>query len=141
MGIDLGTVNFQTFFKETHVGREYLVFSSVVLVLTITVSSALSASHLFLTASSITSTHLTGRIIPQSGTDLNNMGELFSKYLAGENQTLVTKGDTVQPDGSNQPVIWLSDAFKTLSLEVILPGQHFDVCLLLSMTFEASLTG
>lgn len=108
LGIDLGTVNFQTFFKETHVGP-------------------LSASHLFLTASSITSTHLTGRIIPQSGTDLNNMGELFSKYLAGENQTLVTKGDTVQPDGSNQPVIWLSDAFKTLSLEVILPGQHFDV--------------
>lgn len=30
-------------------------------------------------------------------------------------------------DGSSAPVSWLSTAFKTLSLDVILPGQKFDV--------------
>lgn len=88
---------------------------------------ALSGDHLFLAANSQTATHLSGRIIPQSGSDLDTIGVLFSRFLAGENQTLTTKGDSVQPDGSSQPVTWLSDAFKTLSLEVILPGQKFDV--------------
>lgn len=89
--------------------------------------TALSGSNLFLAANSQTKTHLSGRIVPQSGADLANLGVLFSKFLAGENQTLVTKGDSVQPAGSSGPVAWLSDAFKTLTLDVILPGQKFDV--------------
>lgn len=88
---------------------------------------ALSGNNLFLAANGATKTHLSGRIQPQSGHDLENLGILFSKFLAGENQTLITKGNSVQPAGSSQPVSWLSTAFKTLSLEVILPGQKFDV--------------
>lgn len=108
LGIDLGTVTFNSFFQGTFVGP-------------------LSAKNLFLAAASQTRSHLSGRIQPQSGNDLANLGILFSKFLAGENQTLVTKGESVQPDGSNGPVTWLSAAFKTLSLDVILPGQKFDV--------------
>ncbi|GLB37240.1 putative protein of unknown function (DUF3712) [Lyophyllum shimeji] len=108
LGIDLGTVAFQSFFQGTFVGP-------------------LTAKNLFMAAASNTRSHLSGRIQPQSGNDLANLGILFSKFLAGENQTLVTKGESVQPDGSNGPVNWLSTAFKTLSLEVTLPGQKFDV--------------
>lgn len=90
-------------------------------------STALSGSDLFLAANSKTVTHLSGRIIPQSGADLDNIGTLFSGFLAGQNQTLVAKGDSVQPSGSTEPVTWLSDAFKTLSLDVTLPGQKFNV--------------
>ncbi|KAG5646292.1 hypothetical protein DXG03_003889 [Asterophora parasitica] len=108
LGIDLGTVTFQSFFQGTLVGP-------------------LSGKNLFLAANSQTNSHLSGRIQPQSGKDLENLGVLFSKFLAGENQTLVTKGESVQPDGSSGPVTWLSTAFKTLELEVTLPGQKFDV--------------
>ncbi|KAJ7594702.1 hypothetical protein C8J56DRAFT_446479 [Mycena floridula] len=108
LGIDLGTVGFVAFFNGVEVGP-------------------LTASHLFLTANSQTRTHLSGRMIPQSGDDLEVIGELFSKFLAGENQTLTTKGNSVQPDGSDGPVSWLSTAFKTLELDVTLPGQKFEV--------------
>lgn len=82
---------------------------------------------MFLAPSATTNSHLSGRIIPQSGSDLANIGVLFSNFLAGENQTLTVQGDTVQPSGSSQPVAWLSAAFKTLTLEVILPGQTFTI--------------
>lgn len=91
--------------------------------------------------------HLSGRIIPQSGSDLDNIGVLFSNFLAGQNQTLTVQGTSVQPvlfssqpskffiltfvslfqSGSSEPVAWLSAAFKTLTLEVILPGQTFTI--------------
>jgi len=82
---------------------------------------------LFLAANAVTQTSLTGRIVPQSGSDLDTLGILFSQFLAGENQTLIAKGDSVQPDGSSQPVTWLSNAFQTLSLDVVLPGQKFQI--------------
>jgi hypothetical protein len=58
---------------------------------------------------------------------LDTIGILFSQFLAGANQTLTVKGDSVQPDGSSQPVTWLVDAFKTLLLDIALPGQKFQV--------------
>lgn len=86
------------------------------------------ANDLFLAPDSDTTTGLTGRIVPQSGSDLDTIGQLFSAFLAGENSTLVVKGVSVQPTGSSGTVIWLSNAFTTLSLDVILPGQMFEVC-------------
>jgi hypothetical protein len=50
-----------------------------------------------LAPSATTNTHLSGRIIPQSGSDLENIGVLFSDFLAGKNQTLTVQGDSVQP--------------------------------------------
>lgn len=89
--------------------------------------SALAAEHLTLEPNSVTKTHLAGRMVPQSGANLAKIGELFSGFLAGKNITLVTKGSSVQPDGSDGPVDWLSEAFKTLELEVTLPGEKFEV--------------
>ncbi|KAJ7874667.1 hypothetical protein B0H14DRAFT_3551962 [Mycena olivaceomarginata] len=108
LGIDLGTVSFTSSFLGSEVGP-------------------LSASNLFLAASATTMSHLSGRIIPQSGSDLDNIGVLFSNFLAGQNQTLTVQGTSVQPSGSSEPVAWLSAAFKTLTLEVILPGQTFTI--------------
>ncbi|KAJ7143355.1 hypothetical protein C8R43DRAFT_1089003 [Mycena crocata] len=108
LGIDLGTVGFTSFFMGSELGP-------------------LSGSNLFLAPSATTKSHLSGHIIPQSGSDLENIGVLFSNFLAGENRTLTVRGVSVQPSGSSQPVAWLSAAFKTLTLEVILPGQKFDI--------------
>ncbi|KAF8160985.1 hypothetical protein B0H34DRAFT_699004 [Crassisporium funariophilum] len=108
IGIDLGTVTFQSFFKDTLVGP-------------------LSGQNFALRPNAVTVSHLSGRIIPQSGSNLDVLGELFSGFLAGQNLTLITKGDSVIPTGSDQPVDWLSTAFKTLALEVILPGEKLQV--------------
>lgn len=66
-------------------------------------------------------------MIPQSGSGLSTIGKLFSEYLAADNITLNVQGDSVQPPGANGPVTWLSTAFKTLTLDVTLPGEKFDV--------------
>ncbi|KDR75403.1 hypothetical protein GALMADRAFT_553913 [Galerina marginata CBS 339.88] len=108
LGIDLGTVTFQSFFQGTHVGP-------------------LSATNLVLKANAVAGTHLSGRILPQSGDDLNVMGTLFSQFLNGQNVTLQTTGESVQPTGSTGTVVWLSTAFKTLTLDVVLPGEKLEV--------------
>jgi hypothetical protein len=88
---------------------------------------ALIASDLMLPPESTVTSHLSGQMIPQSGTGLSTIGKLFSEYLAADNITLNVQGESVQPPGADGPVIWLSTAFKTLMLNVILPGQMFDV--------------
>ena len=85
----------------------------------------LSGDNLILPPQSTVVEHLSGRIVPQSGSDLDTIGVLFSQYLAGDNQTLVVKGNSVNP--GNGEVTWLSNAFKTLELSVVLPGQTFKV--------------
>ncbi|KAI0821788.1 hypothetical protein BC628DRAFT_1341231 [Trametes gibbosa] len=108
LGIDLGTVNFEASFDGTTIGP-------------------LSGSNLFLAPMTDTTLHLSGRMVPQSGDDLNTMGRLFSDFLAGKNQSLSVQGDSVQPTGSNGPVQWLSTAFKTVTLNVTLPGERFNI--------------
>ncbi|KDQ57731.1 hypothetical protein JAAARDRAFT_69819 [Jaapia argillacea MUCL 33604] len=115
LGIDLGTVGFQAYFGETLIGP-------------------LSANNLFLAPNAATTTHLSGRIIPQSGSNLENIGILFSHFLAGDNQTLSVKGQSVQPSGSSGPVTWLSDAFQTLTLAVTLPGQKYTIIQSIAMS-------
>jgi hypothetical protein len=87
----------------------------------------LQGNNLILAPNAQTNTHLSGRITSKKGGELDTIGKLFSAYLAGENQTLIAKGDFVQPSGSSKQVGWLSDAFKTLELSIVLPGQKFDV--------------
>lgn len=53
------------------------------------------------------------------------MGELFSNYLAGQNQTLSVTGESVDPGSGT--IDWLSTAFKTLTINVTLPGQTYEV--------------
>ncbi|KAF8891683.1 hypothetical protein BD779DRAFT_1661547 [Infundibulicybe gibba] len=108
LGIDLGTVGFQSFFQDTLVGR------------------ALSGTGLFLAPNSETRTHLSGRIVPQSGKDLENIGILFSNFLAGKNQSLTTKGDFDEafapPAGSNFTLAKYKNPFG-FALQVIEAGQ------------------
>ncbi|KAI0340460.1 hypothetical protein BDW22DRAFT_1360443 [Trametopsis cervina] len=106
LGIDLGTVTFNAFFGDVLIGP-------------------LSGQNLTLSPLSTVKEHLSGRIVPQSGSDLDTIGTLFSHYLAGDNQTLTVVGESVDPGSGN--VAWLSTAFKTLTLSVILPGQKFAV--------------
>ncbi|KAI9463679.1 hypothetical protein BJY52DRAFT_1404720 [Lactarius psammicola] len=106
LGIDLGTVSFQASFEGTVIGP-------------------LSTTSLVLAPESVTNAHLSGRITPKSGSDLNAVGKLFSQFLAGQNQTLSVQGESVQPTGTGA-VGWLSSAFKTLTLQVILPGHIID---------------
>ncbi|KAI0370690.1 hypothetical protein BV20DRAFT_966193 [Pilatotrama ljubarskyi] len=108
LGIDLGTVTFEASFQGTTVGP-------------------LAGNNLFLAPLTDTTLHLSGRMIPQSGDALNTMGTLFSNFLAGKNQSLSVQGESVQPSGSSGPVQWLSTAFKTVTLDVTLPGQTFDI--------------
>jgi hypothetical protein len=88
---------------------------------------ALSATGLTLKPSSLTPTHLSGRMLPKSGVDLERTGTLFSQFLNGQNVTLQTTGQSVQPPGSSGTVGWLSTAFKSLTLDVILPGEKLQV--------------
>ncbi|KIY74263.1 hypothetical protein CYLTODRAFT_363931 [Cylindrobasidium torrendii FP15055 ss-10] len=106
LSIDLGTVGFLAYYDDLQVGP-------------------LSANNLFLAADSETRTHLEGRITPKEGGELDKIGELFTRYLKADNITLITRGDSVQPGGNN--VGWLTTAFKTLELEVTLPGEKFDI--------------
>ncbi|KIJ38952.1 hypothetical protein M422DRAFT_258368 [Sphaerobolus stellatus SS14] len=108
IGIQLGTVSFTASFNGVDLGP-------------------LTGTGLFLGAGATTKTHLDGRITPQSGDNLKTIGELFSNFLAGKNQTLIVKGSSVDPNGNNKAVSWLSTAFKTLSLNVTLPGKVFEV--------------
>ncbi|KAI0305626.1 hypothetical protein B0F90DRAFT_1815219 [Multifurca ochricompacta] len=107
LGIDLGTVGFQASFEGTVIGP-------------------LSTTSLSLAPESVTTAHLSGRITPKSGGDLDTVGTLFAQFLSGQNQTLSVQGDFVQPPGA-AAVRWLSGAFKTLTLQVILPGHVYKI--------------
>ncbi|PFH51992.1 hypothetical protein AMATHDRAFT_74502 [Amanita thiersii Skay4041] len=108
VGIELGVVTFDQFYRETFVGP-------------------LTARNLTLAPESVTISHLSGHITPKSGSDIDQIGELFSNFLSGKNSTLSTRGNTVTPPGAQGPVGWLSQAFKTLDLPVILPGMQFKI--------------
>ena len=125
IGIELGVVTFQSFYGQTLVGRESIALRSYVLI--VIYLKALIAQNLSLAPQSVTVSQLSGRIIPQSGADLNNIGQLFSNFLAGQNSSLVAKGNSVTPPGASEPVTWLSEAFQTLELPVTLPGRQFNI--------------
>ncbi|KAL1699067.1 hypothetical protein EV121DRAFT_296530 [Schizophyllum commune] len=86
----------------------------------------LSGQGLILAPQSATTKHMTGRFTPKSDDELDTIGDLFMRYLQAENISLTAQGDTVMPDGSSE-IEWLSDAFKTLELEVTLLGESFDI--------------
>ena len=110
LSIDLETANFKIFFMNRYQGP-------------------IHASNLFLKGHATTSAQLNGFITHKSGsTDTNVTGELFSGYLQAKNQTLSIQGDSVvTKENGNKPVTWLSNAFKTLTLKVILPGKIYDI--------------
>jgi len=125
LGIDLGTVGFQASFEGTVIGRMFFFYFSRKYS-PIIAYVALSTTSLALPPESVTKAHLSGRITPKSGDELAAIGKLFTQFLAGQNQTLSVQGNFVQPSGT-AAVGWLGDAFKALTLQVILPGHIFQV--------------
>ncbi|SPO24995.1 probable conserved hypothetical Ustilago-specific protein [Ustilago trichophora] len=109
LGIQLDTANFEIFFMGTDIGPVH-------------------STNLFLAALATTNTTLEGSITAKSGRDLQNTGILFTNFLQGKTQILQVKGVSVvtQANG-NQPVNWLSAAFRTLTLDVALPGRIYQI--------------
>ncbi|EST10168.1 Protein of unknown function DUF3712 [Kalmanozyma brasiliensis GHG001] len=109
LGIQLDTANFEIFFMGTDIGP-------------------ISSSNLFLAAKTTTNTVLQGMITAKSGRDLQNTGILFTNFLQGRTQILQTQGRSVVTQcNGNQPVNWLSTAFRTLTIDVSLPGQIYQI--------------
>ncbi|KAJ1032418.1 hypothetical protein NDA16_000444 [Ustilago loliicola] len=109
LGIQLDTANLEIFFMGTDIGPVH-------------------STNLFLAALATTNTTLEGSITAKSGRDLQNTGILFTNFLQGRTQILQVKGVSVvtQANG-NQPVNWLSAAFRTLTLQVALPGRIYQI--------------
>ncbi|PWZ00897.1 hypothetical protein BCV70DRAFT_84414 [Testicularia cyperi] len=109
LGIQLDTANFEIFFLGTDIGP-------------------IHSTDLFLAAQTTTVTTLEGSITAKSGQDLANTGILFTNFLQGVTQILQVKGVSVvtQANG-NRAVNWLSAAFRTLTLDVTLPGQVYQI--------------
>lgn len=105
LGIQLGAASFMTSFMGNNVGP-------------------VATENLSLAPKSITIAALTGLIQPQSGDGIRTTGILFSNFLAGVEQTLQAKGLSVtSPAQPDHPVGWLSASFKTLAIDVVLPGR------------------
>jgi hypothetical protein len=100
---------------------------SAALVTALTACSA--AFNLFLARLTTTRAALVGSIQQQnSDADRATIGELFSLFLQGINTTLAVTGDSViTPAQPDRPVNWLSTAFRTLTLQVTLPGMVYKI--------------
>lgn len=110
LGISLETASFKIFYKGKYQGSVH-------------------STNLFLLAKSTTRTKLNGLITKKTGDkQLDTTGLLVSQYLQGKNQTVNVRGDSVVTKANgNKPVSWLSKAFQTLSLDLILPGHVFKI--------------
>lgn len=110
LGIDLETTNFKIFYLNEYQGP-------------------VQAVNLFLAAKTTTASTLHGFITQKTSDKARNVtGTLFSNYLQGKNQTLQIQGDSVVTrENGNKPVSWLSTAFKTLTLSVVLPGKIYNI--------------
>ncbi|GAA5914535.1 uncharacterized protein JCM6883_003197 [Sporobolomyces salmoneus] len=109
LGFELGTVNFIASYEGSEIGP-------------------VSGNDLTLPPKSTTELPLKGTIIYRddpAGTAA--LGEVFSMFLLGENVPLTVTGDSVITPAQRSPVTWLSAAFKTLVLNVTLPGQRYDI--------------
>ncbi|KAK0542857.1 hypothetical protein OC846_006614, partial [Tilletia horrida] len=108
LGIELGKANFEVDFKSLDIGT-------------------VSADDLFLAPKTDNKVSLNGFITRQTGDDLNTLGELFSGFLAGQDQALTIKGISVISPAQATPVKWLTAAFQSLNLNVTLPGKRYNV--------------
>lgn len=125
LGIDLGTATFLAYYDGVEVGRKWP--HTIQMLLLTSSTTALSSTDLNLPAMSNTTTALQGRIIPQSGTNADTIGQLFTQYLQADAITLEVQGQSVTPEGASAPITWLSNAFQTLNISVILQGQSFQI--------------
>ncbi|GAA6057282.1 hypothetical protein JCM3770_004534 [Rhodotorula araucariae] len=109
LGFELGTVNFIASYKGSTIGP-------------------VSGDGLTLRPKATTPLPLEGVITYRDdAAGLQSLGEVFSQFLMGENVPLAVTGDSVVTPAQGSPVSWLSAAFKTLTLNVTLPGKKSDI--------------
>lgn len=110
LGIELGTATFEIFYEGVDIGP-------------------VSANGLTLAPKATTNATLEGTIVEQrSQNNLNSLGRLFSQFLADADQVLQVRGkEVISPAQPDSPVDWLSSAFKQLTLNVVLPGQRYEI--------------
>lgn len=110
LGIQLGTATFDIIYEGLLVGP-------------------VSANDLTLAPRATTNARLEGTIVEQrSQENLNTLGNLFSRFLADEDQTLQVRGkEVISPAQPDSPVDWLSAAFKQLTINVVLPGERYEI--------------
>ncbi|RGB35271.1 hypothetical protein C1646_123339 [Rhizophagus diaphanus] len=66
---------------------------------------------------------LKGRLIPQNSTEaLAAVGDLFSKFITGQNATTSVIAKSVRPNNESAPISWLQSAFVGTKLSVVLQG-------------------
>lgn len=101
---------------------------------------AITGDSLSLAPKADTNEPLSGEILPPSRNDMLEIDKLFSQYVSGVNQTLNVGGDSVEPSGPGSPAVaWLSTAFKTLELNVTLPGLQQQLIVGASLTFPTDI--
>ena len=112
LGIQLDTSNFKIYFNGQYMGP-------------------IHSTNLFLAAATTTHTTLNGFLTQmKSDAQVKAAGQLFSQYLQGKGSDLEIKGDSVVTRANgNKPVSWLTAAFKTLTLDVVLPGHIYKIVL------------
>ncbi|GAA5969858.1 hypothetical protein JCM21900_004182 [Sporobolomyces salmonicolor] len=109
LGFELGTVNFIASYDGSEIGP-------------------VSGKDLTLPPMATTNLPLTGTIIYRDdAAGLTALGAVFSQFLLGEDVPLTVTGDSVVSPSQSSPVTWLSNAFKTLVLNVTLPGKRSDI--------------
>ncbi|BGP44010.1 hypothetical protein JCM10449v2_008067 [Rhodotorula kratochvilovae] len=109
LGFELGTVNFIASYEGSTIGP-------------------VSGDGLTLRPKATTPLPLEGVITYRDDpAGLQSLGQVFSQFLAGEEVPLAVTGDSVVTPAQRSPVSWLSAAFKTLTLNVTLPGKKSDI--------------
>ncbi|KAL8280236.1 hypothetical protein RQP46_007350 [Phenoliferia psychrophenolica] len=117
LGIALGDVVFKASFDGHEVGPVY-------------------ATDLTLAPNAVTNTTLTGVVTYRDDEPgLAALGTVFSQFLQGKPTTLHVEGVSVtSPAQPDSPVSWLTKAFSQFAVDVVLPGQTYEV--ISSVTLE-----
>ncbi|ORX55704.1 hypothetical protein DM01DRAFT_1321012, partial [Hesseltinella vesiculosa] len=116
VGFNLNSVQFLAYYQQTQLGP-------------------LGASPGNFAPAAVSSLNMTGRLIPQSGQGLADVTTVFENYLAAKDTPVTVKGYSAS--GPTGQVGWLTNAFKTLTIEnVIMPGPKEKPQLIPSITMN-----
>ncbi|UZJ55969.1 hypothetical protein CBS101457_005289 [Exobasidium rhododendri] len=118
LGVELDYASFELFFQGSDIGQ-------------------ITSELLFLALKQTTLATFNGFLSDQTGNTqgLDNLGILFSQFLAGTNSTLTIRGlSVVTRANNNQPVKWLTAAFLRFSDTVILPGHIYQIIFAITLS-------
>lgn len=126
LGVQLDTANFNIFYQGQNIGN----IAAAIPLLFPKPTSGVSG-----TANTLASTR--GAITDQTGNTagIAALGLLFSHFLAGVNQTLQLRGVSIATKANgNQPVSWLSNAFKRFQTNALLPGHIYQIIFAITLS-------